>query len=524
MFQKNDFDYGQGGATASISLADAIAIPLRAGDLRHWRERLREYCDEINLVPDLGQRIGSAEWLRGVLTCGALCASALYLYPGFAPIPGLSEQALTDRQFDEARAQMITPLALGADTGRHMAASDIVAPLKETPERPQIDLTAAIGSGDSFSRTLRRAGVSDTDASKVMDLLSGAIATSALTPGTRIDIRLGRRASRNVPRPLDALTFRARLDLALSMKRVDGALTLTKIPIAVDATPLRIRGTVGSSLYRSARAAGAPAKAIQTYLKAIVGKISLDRDVGANDRFDIILDYRRAETGEVEVGGLLYAGLERTRGKDLNLLKWTTGGRTEWFEASGVGEQRGQLAAPVNARVTSGYGMRRHPILGYSRMHAGIDFGARYGTPIHAVTDGRVVYSGRHGGHGKYVKIDHGRGLATGYGHMSRIAANSGEFVRRGQVIGYVGSTGLSTGPHLHYELYRNGRTVNPNSVKFTTTAQLAGNDLRKFRARLSELRSLKAGLPEPVQSAQKTADAPKEIALLPNGTTRLLR
>src|SRR3546814_17416685 len=100
------------------------------------------------------------------------------------------------------------------------------------------------------------------------------------------------------------------LDLALSVNRVDGALRLKKIPIAVDDTPLRIRGTVGSSLYRSARAAGAPAKAVQAYLKALATKLSLDRDVSANDKFDIILGYRRAETGEVEVGDLLFAGLE----------------------------------------------------------------------------------------------------------------------------------------------------------------------------------------------------------------------
>jgi murein DD-endopeptidase MepM/ murein hydrolase activator NlpD len=525
LFQKSEFGYGQGGATVSLSLADAIAAP--AGQ-SHWRERLRDYCEEVNLVPDLGQRIGSLEWFRGALTCTALCASALYLSPGFAPIPSAAEPVLTDRQFDEARTQMISPLALGADTGRRMAASDIVVPLKDTPERPQIDLTATLGSGDSFERTLRRAGVSGSDGAAVMDLLSGSVATGALTPGTRIDIRLGRRASRNVPRPLDAMSFRAKLELAVTVTRVDGKLQLTKIPIAVDETPLRIRGTVGSSLYRSARAAGAPAKAIQAYLKALATKLSLNSDVSASDEFDIILGYRRAETGEVEVGDLLFAGLERTSRKDVNLLKWTTGGRTEWFEASGVGEQRGQLAAPVRGRQSSGYGMRRHPILGYSRMHAGLDFAAPYGAPIYAATDGRVVYSGRHGGHGKYVKINHGGGLATGYAHMSRIVANSGEFVRRGEIIGYVGSTGLSTGPHLHYELYRNGRTVDPRSVKFTTMAQLTGNDLRQFRNRLAELKSLKAGPQEPMQSAEKPriklTEEPKEIAFLPDGSKRILR
>ena len=522
LFQKNEFGYGQGGATISLSLADAISVPHKRG----WRERLREYCEEIDLVPDLGQRIGSAEWFRGVLTCAALCGSALYLSPSFEPIPGVSEPVMTGRQFDEARTQMIAPLGLGGDTGRHMAANDAVVPLKETPERPQIDLTAQIGNGDSFSRALRRAGVSETDTSQVMDLLSGSI--GALTPGTRLDIRLGRRASRNMPRPLDALAFRAKLELAITVNRANGRLQVTKIPIAVDNTPLRIRGRVGSSLYRSARAAGAPPKIIQAYLKALAGRLSLDSDISSSDEFDMILGYRRAETGEVEVGDLLFAGLERTSRKDVNLLKWITGGRTEWFEASGVGEQRGQLARPVSGRQSSSYGMRRHPILGYSRMHAGIDFAAPYGAPIYAATDGRVIYSGRHGGHGKYVKISHGNGLATGYAHMSRIVADNGDHVRRGQIIGYVGSTGLSTGPHLHYELYRNGRTIDPRSVKFTVTAQLAGNDLRRFRNRLAELKSLRAGPQEPMQSAEKPriklSEEPKEIAFLPDGSKKELR
>jgi murein DD-endopeptidase MepM/ murein hydrolase activator NlpD len=125
------------------------------------------------------------------------------------------------------------------------------------------------------------------------------------------------------------------------------------------------------------------------------------------------------------------------------------------------GGTSGGLLMPVNGHITSGYGMRRHPILGYSRLHAGVDFGAAWGSPIVAVAGGVVSFAGRHGGHGNYVRLEHG-GYGTGYGHMSRIAVAPGTKVQAGQVIGYVGSTGLSTGPHLHYEVYLAGRTVNP--------------------------------------------------------------
>ena len=479
----------------SLWLADSLrgAASPAATD---WRSRLREWADEVELVPDLGQRIGSLTWFRGLATCFGLCATALYLSPGFEPVPGAPGPSLSDAHYDEVRSQMITPLALGADSGHRMGATDAVQPLRETPERPQIELNAQIGSSDTLPRALSRAGVSGADVATILSLVGGDV-DGGVKPGTRLDIILGRRASRDRPRPLDRLAFRARLDLGLELARSGGVLQVKRIPIRVDNTPLRIQGVAGESIYRSARAAGAPPKAIQAFLRVIAQQVDLG-GIGAGDRYDIVTEYRRAETGDVEVGELLYAGLKRSRGKSVDMLKWTTNGRTEWFEASGVGERRGVLTSPVAGRMSSGYGQRRHPILGYTRMHAGIDFAARYGSPIYAVTDGVVAYAGRHGGHGNYVRIQHGGGLATGYAHMSRIAAVPGQRVRQGQVIGYVGSTGLSTGPHLHYELYRNGATVNPLSVKFTTTAQLAGRELAAFRAKLAQYQGLRVGLHDP--------------------------
>jgi murein DD-endopeptidase MepM/ murein hydrolase activator NlpD len=149
----------------------------------------------------------------------------------------------------------------------------------------------------------------------------------------------------------------------------------------------------------------------------------------------------------------------------------------------------------VPGRLTSHFGLRRHPVLGYVRMHAGLDFKAAYGTPIVAVTDGRVSGAGRMGGCGIAVRIDHGGSLQTRYCHMSEMTVRAGESVRRGQVIGYVGSTGLSTGPHLHYEMYRGGRPVNPADVAFVTRAQLSGSALQRFRESLGILKEVKPGV-----------------------------
>ncbi|WP_420606120.1 M23 family metallopeptidase [Novosphingopyxis sp.] len=487
--EREEFPIGGAGA-AALSLGDAVAFQAPAPN--KFRERVNG-LPLFELAVDLGEDIGSLAWWRGLATMLLLAAGAIALRPGFEPFYGAQPDMLTGDAFQESRAYMIMPLAYGADTGRHMAATDAVVPLKASPERPQIDITATLGRGDSFERVLKRAGVGGDDAAKVEAMVGQAMTTSDIEPGTRIDMILGRRSSRTQPRPLQSLAFRARFDLNLSVERVDGALRLKRDPIKVDDTPLRVRGSVGGSLYRSARAAGAPADAVQKFLQVIGGQMAIGA-IRSSDEFDLVVDYRRAETGEVEVGDLRYAGLSRDGKDKVQMLRWTSGGSTQWFEASGVGKTRGEMLRPVNGSVTSGFGRRFHPVLGYARMHSGVDLRAHYGDPIYAAADGTVTYSGRHGGHGNYVKLQHSGGIATGYAHMSRIAARSGQSVRRGQIIGYVGSTGLSTGPHLHYELYRGGRAVNPLSVKYIERAQLSGQDLVNFKAQLRSFKAVKPG------------------------------
>jgi murein DD-endopeptidase MepM/ murein hydrolase activator NlpD len=449
---------------------------------------LRERVNSFNLVVDLGQRIGSREWLRGFVTCFGLCYAAWSLAPGFQPLPGAAPAPLNDAQFAESRTLAIAPLAYGGDTGRRMAPTDAVEPLAESPERPIIDLRATLGRGDGFASVLERAGVAAAEAAQVAGLIGAVVPVADIHPGTMMDMTLGRRPNRMVARPLDKLAFRARFDLRVELERVGGALTLRQIPISVDDTPLRIQGLVGASLYRSARAAGVPSSAVEAYLRALNTQLNIPAGINSDDRFDIIVSHRRAATGETETGELLYAGLTRANGHSLQLMQWESEGRTQWFEASGVGRQTGGMTRPVPGGVSSGFGMRFHPILNYSRMHQGVDLRASYGTPIVAVSDGRVEFAGWHGGHGNAVGLNHGGGLETLYGHMSRILVRPGQSVHRGAVIGLVGSTGLSTGPHLHFEVHRNGVAVNPLGATFASRAQISGADLAAFRDRLRSL------------------------------------
>jgi murein DD-endopeptidase MepM/ murein hydrolase activator NlpD len=471
-----------------------------------WRQHASIALSGIDFAPDLASEIGSRRWIRGLATLVGLAALALTGWPDLAPLRAAPAMRLDDSARDEFRSQMIMPLALGADSGRHMGASRQVVRLKDAPERPRLDLVATLGAGDSFARMLQRAGVSDLEAGQVAGLVARAVPLGDIEAGTTVDITLGRPSAADAARPLDSLSFRARFDLQIAVERIDGRLTLEPHPIRVDTTPLRIRGIVGASLYRSARAAGAPASAVQEYLRTLDGEMDLD-NIASGDEFDLIVDYKRAATGEAQAGKLLYAGLIRDGKPKKQLMRWGADGK--FYEASGVGETRQGLMRPVPGWETSGYGMRRHPILGYSRMHRGIDFHAPYGSPIYAVTDGVVEFAGRHGGHGNYVKLGHGGGLETGYAHMSRIAVSPGERVRRGEVIGYVGSTGLSTGPHLHFEVYRGGQTVNPETVTYVNRAQLSGAQLAAFRSTLAELRQIQPGAalaplaPGPVASGE---------------------
>ena len=249
--------------------------------------------------------------------------------------------------------------------------------------------------------------------------------------------------------------------------------------------PLRIRGRVGDGLYWSLRAAGAAPDVAAAYLQALATEI----DVGAvapGDNFDLVLGSGRT---------LLYAGLDRGGESPLQLVRWTSGGRTEWIDAASASQPapvvQSGLMMPVNGHITSYFGNRYHPILHFTRFHAGLDIGASWGSPIVATADGRITSAGWAGGYGREVQIAHAGGLTSLYGHMSEIVAAAGSFVHAGQLIGYVGSSGLSTGPHVHFEVRENGNPVNPLSVHFTSVQTVDRGLATAVKARLQALLSV---------------------------------
>jgi murein DD-endopeptidase MepM/ murein hydrolase activator NlpD len=255
-------------------------------------------------------------------------------------------------------------------------------------------------------------------------------------------------------------------------------------PEPVSNGPLRIRGRVGEGLYWSLRGAGASPTVAQQYLAALATEIDVG-DVAPNTGFDMVLG---------PGANLLYAGLSRVGERQVQLVKWSVNGRSEWIDAAQAEQPQtvsSGMTWPVNGHITSYFGYRYHPILHFTRLHAGIDIAASWGSPIVAAADGQVTATGWAGGSGRQVRIAHGEGIMTTYSHMSEIVAQPGSFVHAGQLIGYVGSSGLSTGPHCHYEVLRNGAPVNPLSVRFASVQFADTGVANVVKARLKALLSV---------------------------------
>jgi murein DD-endopeptidase MepM/ murein hydrolase activator NlpD len=312
---------------------------------------------------------------------------------------------------------------------------------------------------------------------------AGALATLAVTGATALPSRGQADGASTIASPLaEPIRYLgAAADPASPVPQHDAA----------DESAMRFSGRIGEDLTRSLTAAGVPERQGREYVALLGRAIELANGLSVEDRFDLVVE--RGEDGGL--GRLIYAGLDRVGRADVALLKWTDGKSTIWVNAEGIGgESSAAMRLPVPGQITSRFGNRFHPILGSARFHKGVDLRAPMGAPIVAAADGRVVTAGWHGGYGRQVAIAHRCGVQTTYAHMSRIAAAPGQMVRQGQVIGYVGSSGLSTGPHLHYEVHKDGRPVNPMSVKLgAAPAQLQGEKLHEFRDALRQVLLLPA-------------------------------
>ncbi len=369
-----------------------------------------------------------------------------------------------------------------------------------------VSMPVKVQSGETLQAAVQRTGVTADEARSVVQVLARAVDTIHIKAGMAFQAVVAAPRDHRGPTRLIGLSMRTGPASAVSLSRTfDGALKLRELEEKVRDETTVAQGNMSGSLYESALKAGADSRMVAEAVKLFSHKIDFARDIHPSDSFRLVFDRKVTESGRtIETGDLLYAELG-AKGQTTRFYRFDNNGHVDYFDELGKNIKGFLLRTPLDgARVTSSFGMRLHPLLGYTRMHAGIDFGAPTGTPVFAAGAGVVKEERWAGGYGHWLKIEHQGGWATGYGHLSRYASglHVGEHVAQGQVVAYVGSTGMSTGPHLHYEVMKGAEKLNPTSAKVPQGTILGGRELVAFRSQKSHVDSL-------INKSAERADAP---------------
>ena len=255
-------------------------------------------------------------------------------------------------------------------------------------------------------------------------------------------------------------------------------------------------GSIKSSLYKSAVSKNIKPNIIVQFANIFGFQVDFQRDIRKNDTYQILYEIFEDDNGKFfSTGSIIFANLTLS-GQDNSFYKFNYEGKEDFFDVNGKSVRKALMKTPINgARLSSPFGMRKHPIDGFNKMHRGTDFAAPMGTPIMASGDGKVIRARWCGGGGNCVKIKHNSSYTTVYAHMSKFAASifEGARVKQGQIIGYVGSTGKSTGPHLHYEVIFNGKRINSQTLKLPSGKILKNKNRKLFEVERIKIDVLKS-------------------------------
>ena len=363
------------------------------------------------------------------------------------------------------------------------------------------------------------AGIEVPEAHKVITALSEAFDPRGLKPGQEIFLTFTPESAAEKKTPLiqaatadavqetDAKPKETLVTLALRpsleqdirvTRQVDDSYLAEVVARPLSRVLGRAEGSIESSLALAADEAGMPAAILVTAIRALSFDVDFQREIRKGDTYEFLYETFEDEDGLLaRSGNVLYAAM--TLSGELKELYYfeDQDGDGDYYTVKGESVRKALLRTPVDgARLSSGFGMRKHPVLGYNKMHRGTDFAAPRGTPIYAAGKGQIEMAGRNGGYGNYVRIRHNSTYKTAYAHMHRFAKgiSRGKKVKQGQVIGYVGSTGRSTGPHLHYEVLLNGKQVNPLSIKLPSGEKLTGEKLERFQVARAAIDQLRTG------------------------------
>ncbi len=371
-----------------------------------------------------------------------------------------------------------------------------VAPSLPQPREKNIK----IGQGDTLTAVLQKAGVSGTDAYKAVSALKVHYDPRNIRPGQEMYLRFD---------PVDETgkdyrfsTMKIAVDSlkTAGLKRIDdGGFQSFMEEKETHRRLYAKKANIEVSLYGSAAKAGLPAAIIAEAIHIFSWDVDFQRDIRRGDLLEVMYEQYETEDGaKLKSGDIIYARLN-VNGHDVPVYRFELEkGEFDYFTKDGASIRKALMKTPIDgARISSGYGKRKHPVLGYNKVHKGVDFAAPTGTPIYAAGDGVIDRAGRWSSYGNYIRIRHNSSLKTAYAHLKKFAKGitAGKRVKQGQVIGYVGTTGRSTGAHLHYEVLKNGTQVNPRKVKLPQGKTLQGKSLQAFKAHMEDLNQQYAGL-----------------------------
>jgi murein DD-endopeptidase MepM/ murein hydrolase activator NlpD len=358
-----------------------------------------------------------------------------------------------------------------------------------------------VKKGSNLMETLLRAGASRPDAYQAIVALEEVFDPRMLRAEQAVDIVLDTKTDNKLVSVVIPLT----VERAVAAQRdAEDAFVSHEIETPLTTEVVGAAGVIEDSLFQAMSGAGLPDRVTMELIRIYGWDVDFQRDIQRRDQFSIMYETLVDPEGNVaRIGNVLMASLNLS-GTELRLYRHELAdGSIDYFNEKGESVRKSLLRTPVDgARLSSRYGSRRHPILGYTRMHRGVDFAAPKGTPIMAAGDGVIEFAGTNGTYGRYIRIRHNSSFKTAYAHLNgfRKGIRVGARVQQGQTIGYIGTTGRSTGPHLHYEVLRGGAQVNPLSLKLPTGQTLTGKDLDLFQAARSRLEEKFAALVTPVE------------------------
>ena len=337
--------------------------------------------------------------------------------------------------------------------------------------------------GDTFISTLKKTNLNDREIDQLIIAAEDSMEINQLRIGTRIEIISELIKEKKI---VKEVVIYPDSEEKISVLRIEDKFTVSKDVKTLYSELVFHEVDIDKSIYSSLKNINVPDNIIMSFVQLFSFDIDFQRDIRNKNQIKILYEqFKDKDDDLIKTGSIFFAEIVLTK-DSYELYKFEDNNYIEYFNSDGKSATKALMKTPINgARLSSAYGMRKHPILGYNKKHMGVDFAAPTGTPIMAAGTGHIEYVGTNGGAGKYIRIKHLNGYKTSYSHLSSYASGMQKNVRvkQGQTIGYVGSTGLSTGPHLHYEVIFNGEKINPMKMKLPSGKKLKGMNLNNFLA-----------------------------------------